>query len=275
MKLLIQILLFLFIGYLLGCSNKNNMNTESVKVKKPEIMYSEALYEFESKNYDLAVEKFNEIELKFPLSKEAIQSQILAAFVEYIGLEYELAILKLDKIIKRYPSYKDIDYVYYLKAMCYYEQVNNPELDGQYNVLALQSFEETINYFPNSKYAKDSQQKIILLKENIAGKHMNIGMFYLNQKKYLAALKRYQKVIDKHSQSKYTPEALHRLVEIYYSLGMIEEAKKTASVLGYNYPKSKWYEYSYNLLGDQHLNNSKKTNLFKKILNKISSSNEK
>ena len=275
MKLLIQILLFLLIAYLTGCSNNIKTNTESVNIKKPEIMYSEALNEFESQNYDLAVEKFNEIELKFPLSKEAIQSQILVAFVEYIRLEYDLAVLKLEKIIKRYPSYKDIDYVYYMKAICYYEQIENPELDGKFNVLALQSFEETINHFPNSKYAKDSWQKIILLKENAAAKHMNVCIFYLNQKKYLAALKRYQKVIDEYSQSKYTPEALHRLVEIYYSLGMVEEAKKTASVLGYNYPKSKWYKYSYNILVDQNSNKSKKTNLFKKILNKISSNNEK
>ena len=194
---------------------------------------------------------------------------------EYIKLEYDLALIKLEKIIKRYPSYKDIDYVYYLKAMCYYERIENPELDGRFNALALQSFEETINYFPNSKYARDSQQKIILLKENLAAKHMGVGIFYLKQKKYLAALKRYQKVINEHSQSKYTPEALHRLVEIYYSLGMIEDSKKTASVLGYNYPKSKWYQYSYNLVGDQNSHESKKTNIFKRIINKISPNNEK
>ena len=104
---------------------------------------------------------------------------------------------------------------------------------------------------------------------------MKVGIFYLNQKKYLAALKRYQKVIDDYSQSKFTPEALHRLVEIYYTLGMVEEAKKTASVLGYNYPKSEWYKHSYNILEEQKSNKSDKTNLFKKILNKISSNNEK
>jgi len=275
MKLLLQILIFLIIGYLTSCSNTTKTNTEIVNINKPEIMYLEALKEFESEDYDLALEKFYEIELKFPLSKEAIQSQIMIAFVEYIKLDYDLAILKLEKIIKRYPSYKDIDYVYYMKAICYYERIENPELDGKFNLLALQSFNETINYFPNSKYAKDSQQKIFLLKENIAAKHMSVGLFYLNQKKYLASLKRYQKVIDKHSESKYTPEALHRLVEIYYTLGMVEEAKKTASVLGHNYPKSKWYDYSYNLVGDQDYIKSKKTNLLKKILNKVSLNNEK
>ena len=275
MKLLFQILLFLLIGYLISCSNTTKLNTESVSIKKPETMYSDALNAFASKDYYLANKKFHEIELKFPLSKESVQSQIMIAFIEYIKLEYDMAILKLDKIIKRYPSYKDIDYVYYMKAICYYERIENPELDGKYNVLALQSFEKLINYFPDSEYAKDSKQKIILLKENTAAKHMHVGIFYLNQKKYLAALKRYQKVIDEHSQSKYVPEALHRLIEIYYSIGMVEEAKKTAAVLGYNYPKSKWYEYSYNLVGDKNFSKPKKTNLFKRILNKISSNNEK
>ena len=275
MKLLFQILLFLLISYLTGCSNTAKKTTESVTTRNPEIVYSEALNEFESENYNLAFEKFHEIELKFPLSNEAIQSQIMMAFIEYINLEYDSAILKLEKIIKRYPSYKDIDYAYYMIALCYYERIENPDLDGKFNVLALQNFQELINYFPDSKYTKDSKQKIILIKENIAAKHMNVGFFYLNRKNYLAALKRYQKVIDDHFQSKYTPEALHRLVEIYSSLGMIEEAKKAASVLGYNYPKSKWYKYSYNLVEEKNVNKSKKNNLFKKILNKISSNNEK
>ena len=275
MKLLFQILLFLLISYLTGCSNTSKKTTESITTRNPEIMYSEAINEFESENYDLAFEKFHDIELKFPLSNEAIQSQIMMAFIEYINLEYDSAILKLEKIIKRYPSYKDIDYAYYMIALCYYERIENPDLDGKFNVLALQNFQELINYFPDSKYTKDSKQKIILIKENIAAKHMNVGLFYLNRKNYLASLKRYQKVIDDHFQSKYTPEALHRLVEIYSSLGMTEEAKKTASVLGYNYPKSKWYKYSYNLVEEKNVNKSKKNNLFKKILNKISSNNEK
>ena len=275
MKIFLKILLIFSAIYLTSCSNTDNIKKDLNEIKKPEIMYSDALNEFENENYDLAIEKFNEIELIFPLSNESIQSQIMIAFINYIKLEYDLAIIKLEKIINRYPSYKDIDYAYYMKAMCYYERVENPELDGKYNVLALKSFNELINYFPNSKYAKDSQQKIILLNENIAAKHMSVGSFYLNQKKYLAALKRYQKVVDDHSESKFTPEALHRLVEIYYSLSMIDDAKKTASVLGYNYPKSRWYEYSFNLVGDKDSKKSKKNGFFKKILNKISSNNEK
>ena len=273
MKLLNVNFLFIILFFTISCSNSSDNEIELSIVQDPEVIYSEALTAFNEQNYELASEKFSEIDLKFPLSKEAIQSQIMIAFIEYSRLEYDLAIIKLDKIIKKYPAYKDMDYVYYLKAMCYYERVENPELDGSYNTLALQSFNETINYFPDSKYAKDSYQKIILLKENVAAKHMSVGLFYLNQKKYLAALKRYQKVIEEHSESKFTPEALHRLVEIYYSLGMMEEAKKTASVLGYNYSDSKWYKYSYNLVVEKN-NNSKKTSIFKRIFNKNSPDNE-
>ena len=272
MKLSLKIISFFILFYLLSCSNSKDKK-QDFEIK-PEILYSTAIYEFENKNYDLAVELFEEIELKYPLSNEAIQSQIMVAFIDYMTLEYDLAILKLDNIINRYPSYKDIDYAYYMKAICYYEQIENPDLDGKYNILALQSFEETINRFPNSKYAKDSQQKIILIKENIAAKHMNIAMFYLKQKKYLAALRRYQKVIDDHDVSKFVPEALHRLVEIYYTLGMVDDAKKTAAVLGYNYPKSKWYKYSYDIVGEKEASRNKKDSFLKKIIGKISSKNE-
>ena len=172
-------------------------------------------------------------------------------------MDYDEAIFKLNRIIKRYPSHKNIDYVYYLKAICNYEQIDNEYFDGTYNIEALESFNQVINRFPESKYVRDSEQKIILIKENIAAKHMNIALFYLKQKKYLASMKRYKKVIDDHSESKFTPEALHRLVEIYYTLGMIEDAKKTASVIGYNYPDSKWYRFSYELISPNDVDKTK------------------
>ena len=129
----------------------------------------------------------------------------------------------------------------------------------------MENFNQIINRFPESKYARDSQQKIIFVKENIAAKHMDIALFYLNQKKYLAALNRYNIVINEYSQSKFTPEALYREVEIYYTLGMMDDAKKTSAVIGYNYPKSKWYKYSYRLVKKTDNKNNKKS-----LLNKIS-----
>ena len=252
MKLLYSIfLLFFIIHFIPACSQSSNINVEQDIIENPENIYSNAMIEFENKNYDLALEIFNDLERKFPLSNEAVQSQIMSAFIDYIRMDYTEAIFKLNRIIKRYPSYKNSDYAYYLKALCYYEQIEGEELDGKNNMLALKNFQQIVNRFPDSKYARDSEQKIISVKENIAAKHMNIGLFYLKRKKYFASLNRFKKVIDEYSQSKFTPEASHRLVEIYYTLGMIDDAKKAAATLGHNYPDSKWYKYSYKIVGDK------------------------
>ena len=163
-------------------------------------------------------------------------------------MEYEESIYKFNKITKKYPSHKNLDYVYYMIAMCNYEQINHHELDGTYNDKALNAFNQVIIRFPESEYSKDSMQKIILVKSNQAAKHMEIGRFYLKEKKFTAALNRFKIVIEDYSMTKFTPEALHRMVEAYYEMGMIEESTKTASVLGHNYPNSDWYRHSYNLI---------------------------
>ena len=258
-----KLIAFLAFISLSNCSSNNDINESKENFESAENLYREARLHFDKQEYVLAVDIYNEIEKNYPLSNEAIQSQIMNAFIEYISLNYDEAIFKLNKIIKKYPSYKDIDYVYYMKAVCYYEQINDEELDDDNNVKALENFNQIINRFPNSKYAKDSYQKITLINENVAAKHMNIGLFYLKNKKYLASMNRYKIVVEKYSQTKFTPEALHRLVEIYFKLGMSAEAEKTASVIGYNYPKSKWYKHSYELVAK---NNEKKSllNFFKK-----------
>ena len=274
MKLLHNIFfLFSIILFVSSCSPPLDKTMVQDKKESPESSYSQAMVEFENKNYDLALEIFKDLERKFPLSNEAVQSQIMSAFIDYIRMDYTEAIFKLNRVIKRYPSYKNSDYAYYLKALCYYEQIENEQLDGKNNILALKNFQQILNRFPESKYARDSEQKIISVKENIAAKHMNIGFFYLKRKKYLAALNRYKKVINEHSQSKFTPEALHRLVEIYYTLGMLEDAKKAASTLGYNYPNSEWYKYSFNIVGEIVETKDKKS-LLQKIFKPLSQKNE-
>ncbi len=263
-------LIFLIFILFSGCGQKN-LNKEAQDIETPEYLYSLAINNFDNENYDIAIENFNEIELKYPLSSEAVQSQIMVAFIEYLSLNYDEAIFKLDRIINRYPSHKNIDYVYYIKAICYYEQIQNEFLDGSFNLLALQSFEQVINRFPDSEYSSDSLQKIITIKENIAAKHMDVALFYFKNKKYLAAMNRYKIVINNHSTSKFVPEALHRLVEIYFTLGMVDDAKKTAAVIAHNYPKSKWYEYSYDLVKDRE---EQKKNFLQKILKTFSNENE-
>ncbi len=248
-KKLISLFIFLSI---LNCSSNNQIEKSQENFESAEILYIEARNHFNKKDYEQSIEIYNEIEKNYPLSNEAIQSQIMIAFIQYINLNYDQAIFQLSKIIKKYPSYKDIDYAYYMKAICYYEQISDEELDDENNIRALESFNQIINRFPNSQYANDSYQKVVLINENVAAKHMNIGLFYLKNKKYLAAMNRYKIVIDNYSQTKFTPEALHRLVEIYYKLGMNIEAEKTASVIGFNYPKSKWYQYSYDLVSENN-----------------------
>ena len=249
---------------IISCSEKETIIEEGL-TETPEQLYVIAKLDLDAKLYEEAKLKFENINFKFPLSNEGIQSLIMIAFIEYAQLNYDEAIYKFDRIIKKYPSHKNIDYAYYMRAMCYFEQIKHESLDGKNNQKAMENFNQIINRFPESKYARDSQQKIIFVKENIAAKHMEIALFYLNQKKYLAALNRYNIVINEYSQSKFTPEALYREVEIYYTLGMMDDAKKTSAVIGYNYPKSKWYKYSYRLLKKTDNKNNKKS-----LLNKIS-----
>ncbi|SVB50607.1 uncharacterized protein METZ01_LOCUS203461 [marine metagenome] len=258
-------LLLLFVFWsLFSCTNTNNeeINSKNIPIN-PEMLYIDAMSNFETKEYDLALEKFEKLEKIFPLSNEAVQSQIMSAFIDYIRLNYDESIYKFNKILIKYPSHKNLDYVYYMKAICYYEKISHQELDGSNNINALENFERILNRFPDSKYAKDSQQKIILVKSNIAAKHMSIGSFYQENEKYIAALNRFKIVVNDFSVTKFTPEALHRMVEIYYKLGMKEEAINTAAVIGYNYPESEWYKHSYHLLGEKE----KKMKLLDKVKN--------
>ena len=239
----------------------------------PEELYIIATNELKENKLDEAKIKFEQIKKKFPLSNRAIQSKIMLAFIDYLNLNYNEAIYGLNAIIELYPSYKDLDYAYYMRALCYYEQINEEVLEGQNNLNALNYFNQLINRFPESQYAKDSRQKLILIKENIAAKHMNIALFYLKNQKPLSAINRYLIVINKYDKTKFTPEALYRLVEIYYSLGMIEEAEKTNIVLFYNYSDSEWAIYGNNLLAPKK--DETKNSLFNYFNNFLNKNNDK
>ncbi len=235
----------------ISCSNSDidkKIETDNNLLSETKNLYKLAKISFDNQNFELARNQFKEIQKLFPLSNEAIQSEIMIAFIDYIQMDYDSAIINYKKIINKYPSHKDLDYIYYMIAICNYEQLQDEALDGYYNDVALKSFNQVINRFPESKYAKDSRQKIVLVKSNIAAKHMEIGRFYLSNKKYFAALNRFKIVVEEFSITKFTPEALHRMVEAYNEMGMYEESYNTAALLGYNYPESKWYKYSYNLV---------------------------
>ncbi len=271
MKKLKIFLYIIFINIvILSCSSNNDESKYKAIEQSSRELYQIAMIDLDQKNYEEASLKFKEIIYKYPLSNEGVQSEIMLGFIEYLRLNYEEAIYKFNRIIKIYPSHKNIDYVYYMRAVSYFEQISGENFDGQNNIEAKKNFQELLNRFPESEYAKDSRQKLIFINENIAAKDMEVAIFYLNQKEYLAALGRYNKVIEKYPKSKFIPEALYRLVEIYIILGMKEEAEKAASVIVYNYPKSVWYEESYNLINEEYYKKNKVTlrkkisNLFKK-----------
>ena len=261
------ILKFIVLLLLINCSDNSDKNTNQLKQKEfasPEIQYSAAMKKFDEKQYAESINIFKNIERIYPLSNEAMQSQIMSGFIDYILLDYDSAILKFSKIINKYPSLKNIDYVYYMKAICFYEQISHESLDGHYNDLALKNLNQVVRRFPNSTYAKDSYQKIILVKSNVAAKHMTIGRFYQKNKKYTAALNRYKIVVNDFEETKFVPEALYRISEIYLSLGMTEDSKKTAAILGHNYPDSEWYKYIY-----EDLTKQAKDSIFSNTINKI------
>ena len=267
MKKLKIFLCIIFINIvILSCSsNDEELKNKAIELSSKEL-YQIAMNDLNQKNYEKATLKFKEIIYKYPLSNEGVQSEIMLGFIDYLGLNYDEAIYKFNRVIKIYPSHKNIDYVYYMRAVSYFEQISGENFDGKNNMEAKKNFQELLNRFPESEYAKDSRQKLIFINENIAAKDMEVAIFYLNQKQYLAALGRYNKVIEKYPKSKFIPEALYRLVEIYTILGMEEEAEKAASVIVYNYPKSVWYEESYNLINEEYYKKNKVT-LRKKIFN--------
>ena len=251
---------------ILSCSSNDKASKNKAIDQSSKELYQIAMIDLDQENFEQATLKFKEIIYKYPLSNEGVQSEIMLGFIDYISLNYDEAIYKFNRIIKIYPSHKNIDYVYYMRAVSYFEQISGENFDGKSNMEAKKNFQELMNRFPESEYSKDSRQKLIFINENIAAKDMEVAIFYLKQKQYLAALGRYNKVIEKYPKSKFIPEALYRLVEIYTILGMEEEAEKVASVIVYNYPKSIWYEESYNLINEEYYKKNKVT-LRKKILN--------
>jgi outer membrane protein assembly factor BamD len=164
--------------------------------------------------------------------------------------KYTDAIGTLDRFIQLHPAHRDIAYAYYLRALCYYEQIADIERDQKGTEQAMNALQEVVNRFPDTNYARDAQLKVDLCHDHLAGKEMEIGRFYQKQHLYEAAIGRFQRVVDDFQTTNHVPEALHRLTEIYLVLGLKDQARKTASVLGYNYPGSQWYEDSYSQLVD-------------------------
>lgn len=225
---------------------------KDVYVERPvEQLYNEAMDYLAKEDYVNAAKAFDEVERQHPYSVWATQAQIQTAFVYYQHNKYDESLAALERFIQLHPSHAATPYAYYLKALCYYEQVTDVARDQKMTELALKSLEELVTRFPNSKYANDAKIKIDLTHDHLAGKEMAIGRYYLKQGLYLAAINRFKKVISDYQTTSHVPEALHRLSESYTALGLIEEAQRAAAVLGHNFPGNEWYVDSYELVEEK------------------------
>ena len=244
------IFIFLMIIILSSCS-KNKDKISVIKEKSLEMQVLEAHKEgmeaFESGDVIYAAKKFNEAETLFPQSDWAPKYALMAAYSYYVQDYYLDTIAELERFIKVYPFYKDLDYVHYLLGVCYFEQIVDEKKDLDSIIKAKKEFEFVKKNYPNTEYSIDSDFKIDLINDILASKEMYIGRYYFDKKKWIPAINRFRTVIDDYDMTIYAEEALHRLVEVHYTIGLVEEAERYAQLLGYNYKSSKWYENSYSL----------------------------
>ena len=211
-------------------------------------LYNQAMDQLLEEEYEQAAQTFDEVERQHPYSTWASKAQLMAGYAHYLNDSYTEAVNALDRFIELHPGNRDIAYAYYLKALSYYEQIADVRRDQEMTRQARSALQEVVNRFPDTKYARDARLKLDLTDDHLAGAEMVVGRYYLDNGHYLAAIKRFREVIEEHQTTTHVPEALHRLVEAYLALGVVDEAQATAAVLGHNYPGSDWYADSYELL---------------------------
>ena len=252
--------LFTIIVLIASCSNET-IKKSVIKEKSLELQVNEAYNEgkksLEEGDVLFAAKKFNEAEMLFPQSEWAPKSALMAAYSYYSQDYYGDATAELKRFIRVYPQHENIDYAYYLLAVTYYEQIIDEKKDLQSIVRAKETFNKIISDFPNTEYALDSEFKIDLINDILASKEMYIGRYYFKKKKWIPAINRFRAVVDDYETTIYIEEALHRLVEVHYKIGLKDEAEKYAKLLGYNFQSSEWYEKSYIVFNRAYENNIK------------------
>ena len=258
---------FIILSLFISCSKEPLKNT-TIKEKCLELQvqeaYKEGMEALNSGDVLFAAKKFNEAEVLFPQADSAPQSALMAAYSYYIQDYYGDAVAELKRFLKVYPTHKDIDYVYYLLAISYYEQIVDEKKDLQSILNAKENFNIILKNFPNTEYAIDAEFKIDLINDILAAKEMYLGRYYFDKKKWIPAINRFREIIDNYETTIYTQEALHRLVEVHYTIGLIDEAEKYAQLLGYNYQSSKWYENSYSLFDKTYKKRKRKKSVTNK-----------
>ncbi len=266
------ILIFLFC---FSCSGKEVEET-AINQKNLDLQvleaYKEGMESLESGDVLYAAKKFNEAEILFPQSVYAPKSALMAAYSYYTQDYYGDAIAELLRFKKVYPKHKNLDYANYLLAICFYEQIVDEKKDLQAIIKAKENFIYVLKNYPNTDYALDAEFKIDLINDTLASKEMYIGRYYFEKKKWISAINRFRTIVDDYDTTIYVEEALHRLVEVYYTIGLTQEAQKYAKLLGYNYKSSKWYEMSYGVFNKKYVKQKSENKKNKNsILNKAKS----
>ena len=219
-------------------------------LKTPEALYNNGVDALNQRRYAIAATQFEAVQQNFPYSSWAVNALLMQGYSEYLQNRYTEAMGALDRFIQLHPANKSIAYAYYLRALSFYEQIADIQRDQRGTEQAMAALQDVATRFPDSAYARDARLKIDLCRDHLAGKEMEVGRFYQQQKLHAAAIGRFQRVVDDYQTTNHAPEALHRLTEIYLTLGLMDQAKRTAAVLGHNYPGSPWYSDSYANLAD-------------------------
>lgn len=237
-------------GLLAACSTSSE---DRYVAQDVEVLYNLGHDRLELNQYKVAAAAFDEVERQHPYSQWARRAQVMAAYAHYEAGNYEDAVLSAQRFLQLHPGNPSAPYAYYLIALSEYERISDVGRDQKKTEDARSALIELIRRYPNSPYATDARLKLDLVNDHLAGKNMEVGRFYHRRKEYLSANLRYRRVVEDYETTSHAPEALHRLVETYLALGIFEEAMAAGSVLGHNYPDSKWYKYSYRLLAERGL----------------------
>jgi len=248
-------LIFLFSAFLLfSCAKKKEVEITSQTSDEETMiaLYDEALEALKKGDAFYASKKFEEIESLIPYSKWAVKASLMNAYAQYSRNSFEKSIFALERHINNYPTDKNIPYAHYLIAICYFEQILDEKKDLKPLLMAKEKFEFILLKYPDTDYATDSLFKLDLIVDQLAAKEMFIARFYMKTEKWIPALNRLKFVVDKYDRTIFIEEALHRLAEVYYRLGLVEEAKKSASILGYNYGSGPWYKKTYKVFNKKY-----------------------
>ena len=247
-KILVSLALGVSVSLLAGSAAWSKKGDTRYVARDVNTLYSAAKAKLDGGQYEVAAALFDEVERQHPYSPWARRAQLMSAYSYYRGSKFTESINSAKRFLSIHPGNKDAAYAYYLVALNYYEQISDVSHDQKITQQALAALGEVQRRYPNTRYASDASLKIDLVNDHLAGKEMEIGRFYERRALWLAANQRFREVVDKYQTTTHAPEALFRLTESYLAMGVPEEAKKSAAVLGANYPGSKWYERAYALM---------------------------